>query len=422
MPDFVINGNVYTAKLWQAIVYINASEIISGLQITGFGARVNASTIINLSNSTGFATLRLKAGQYNITVNSTPYQNGTANFTINALEEKNITVELGSILLKLNSTYIVTGLSVNNFSIRLYKNNSDYTINKSTSDGTIFFPIINGSYLLEFMSDVAGVQNTTLNANTTLRNHNYTFLVYSLNSINISIFDEFLGKPNKILFNTTFELTADTFSSNYTSTNGSLFLELNPETYRISYEAQGFRRRSYYFKLTNGTHADIDLYLLSTGNGTLTTFSFVDSISNPATNKTVQALRYYVNVNSYLIVAMALTDSLGQAQFDLEHNDAFYQFLVFDEGDDLVYSSNGNVIFQTSYSDIQISAASDTFGSIQKGTIVYRNLSFSNISNTISFKYTDTTGLGAQACLIADRISLKESVNLSRERLTTLLI
>lgn len=416
--NFLISTNAFSLNLWQALLYVNASEFIFGTSIPNLGAKFNSSQLINISNSSGFATLILRAGDFNITVNSTPYQNNTVTITLSALEERILTVNLSSILLKINTTIVTTGLGISNFNINTLRNSSDYSDNRTTTNGVIYVPLVNGSYLFQFTSSSAGSQNATFSVNTTSYYPNYTFLIYTINSVNFSIFDEFLGKPNKILSNVTLELVSNTFSQNYTTTNGSLYLDLNPESYRISYSAGNYRKRSYYFSLNNGSHADIDLYLLSVGNGTLTTFSFVDELSDPAVNQTVQALRYYISNNGYLVVAMAVTDSLGQVQFDLEHYTPFYRFLVLDEDSNMVYLSSGNVIYQTSYEDIRIGTSSDTFGSIQKGTLVYRNLSYSNVSNTVSFTFSDSTGLAAQACLIADSVNFGGSTNICHNCVT----
>lgn len=420
--NFNASGTTLQASIWQAEIYANASDTTSITQIMNFGIKTNGSSLINLSNSTGWANLRLKKGTYNLTINSTPYDTQNYPFTITNYEQLYFTSNFSNAaLLTINATNIISGTDIDTFEIRLRNNGSisaSPDSNKSTSSGSIQFSLVNGTYILSFVSSNYTLANTTLIINITASKlPNYTFVIYSINSFNISIWDEIKGKPSP--FNTTastpvsFEISSNVYSTNFSTSNSSYYIDLlTPSDYRISYITDKYRQRQYYFTITNGTHQVLDLYLLSITNGTLTTFTITDQNANPVLNYTFQAQRYYIYSNTYEIIAMAKTDAQGKVSIDLQQNNAFYKFIITDTRGTIRLDTVPSTVFATEYS-LSINTQTDTLSEVQARNSANLPITFSNITNIFTFTYNSLTGLAAaQTCLTVNEFSLKSSNNI----------
>lgn len=418
--DINISQNNLQAELYQSIVIFNASEIITNFSINTFTVRSNGTQTFNFSNSSGLATLRLRAGTYNITSNASGYFNSTINFTINPLQESNKTIYHGKIRLFINATKLGgDGSRIGSFEIKLTNSSKGFTFEKSTSGGNLFFDLINGTYLIQFFSDDYANTNTTLSLNETSSLPNYTFFVYTMNSINFTFLDEKIGKGGKFGNDTSIkiELVSDVFSSNYSTLNGSLFLDLvTPSEYRVSYSDTKFRKREYYFKLANRSNNLLDLYLLSTTNGTLITFTIQDETGQALEDASIKLMRYYTDSNSYIIVAMAKTDIEGKAVIDVDFNSAFYKISV--TKNDKSTLTDGTKIYATEVT-IKINLRTPILDNINIVQNIESSLTFNNLTQTFSYTFTDPTGLDRSGTLIIERIGPRGIENVCEKSATS---
>ena len=404
------SGQSYVGKMWQSLLYINASEVISGIGINDIWAvaynQNRTSSILNFSNSTGFVIIKVRSGTYNITVNSTPYFNNTAiGININVLSTNTTTIELGKIRLNINATIVTSGENINNFEIRLNLTNTDYqnyTNNKTTTIKEITYFLINGTYGLNFLSNDYANQFNLLILNDTGFNflYNYTFQVFTTNSINFTFFDEIIGK-NKNFFNGTavsFNIISEgVYAQNFTTNNATFFIDLlTPSDYRITYSSAKYKARNFYFSLANRSHNILNLYLLSLGNSTDVVITSKDESGNLIQNATLSLLRYYVDSNSYVTVAMERTNEQGEAIFDVDFDDAFYQTLG--KYKEFQVLTSGTKIFSTTLT-IKIDTLTNPFSGIDAVTRVRSNITFNNETQTFSFFFSDGDGLSRTGTL-----------------------
>lgn len=404
--DINITQQTLATKLWQAVIYVNASELITLNPLLSFGIRVNSSSTINISNSTGFATLRLKKGTFNVTGNITPYFNSTSEaFTLSPFDERYVNLTFFSSMLRIDARSVINGSYIGAFTIQLNSTSYTYFANSSTTNGNATFNLINGTYLFSIYSSSLATQNASISFLQTNSYPNYTFSIATINSINISIYDEFIGKPNKLFVPVTLEVVGDVSGANYTI-NGSGYIDLLvPSNYRISFSASNYPKRDYYTTIVNGTHQDIELYLLSTGNSTDLTFTIEDENVRPVANATIKLLRYYVNLGQYVIVAMSRTDSDGQAKINHELFNAFYYHVIEQDGETL-YVSNPARIIKTTI-NYPVTLGENILISRQAVQEVFANVSFNNATNFFRFVYNDPTGILSEACLEVFRLTAK---------------
>jgi len=161
------------------------------------------------------------------------------------------------------------------------------------------------------------------------------------------------------------------------------------DSYRLEYVANKYKKRYYYLNLTNNSLNPIDLYLLSLTNSTDITIQIKDESGNLLEDVTLNLKRYYVTSNSYLTVAMAKTDVEGEAIFDVDFDDAFYEF--FATYGDFSTKTTGSKIFKTPIT-IRINTQSSPFAKLDSITRIRSNISFNNLTQTFSYFFSDEDG------------------------------
>ncbi len=104
-----------------------------------------------------------------------------------------------------------------------------------TSTGITSFNIVNGTYNISIVADGFAFDSDLITIATDQLTFQYYFSLFLTNSFNISFYDE-ITKTLLDNRSITFELISTLFSNNYTTTNGSLEINLVvPEQYTIQY-------------------------------------------------------------------------------------------------------------------------------------------------------------------------------------------
>ena len=307
---------------------------------------------------------------------------------------------------QINVTVLVNGTYLNRTSLNVYDESYilRYSYNKTfQANGSYFYNFtLNGTtsnkyYLNTTHYDLdGGTSNATISINRVLL------------TINLSIYDEFFGKPTFITgTNVSLEIVAPDQVINISTTTGGILVNLSSSyEYRISYSADKYRIRRYYFK-ANNLNGTIDLYLLSIGNGTLTTFTITDQNANFADSLNLIAQRYYYQSNTYETVAIAKTDSKGEAVIDLQSYVPFYKFVITEEDGTILLTTVPNNVFSTSY-DLKVNTEGDSYSTITTRGSINTPITFSNTSQSFTMTYVNPDGVGgSQTCLIVSTISLK---------------
>lgn len=402
------SGQAFSGQMYQSILYINATELISNNQLTAFG--VSTPLQSNLSNSSGYAKLLLKAGTYNISGNKTGYFNTSQQVTISALSESSENLIFYSNVLRIDARSLISGASIINFTIRLGNGSywGDYYVaTNNTNTGNVSFNLIAGTYYLNFSSPTDAAANASITFTSSNIYPNYTFNVYTTNSINISIFDELIGRGDTTFSNKTvnIQLVSDIFAKNYSTSNGRFYADLiTPSEYRLTLSTDGYRSRDYYFTLTNRSNNQIEGFLLSIGNGTEVTLTIKDNSGIAVENAFISLKRGYIltgNSYSYITVAMAKTDVEGKAVIDVDFNDAFYQIFVVKNSTST--TTSGSKIYATELIiNMQLNPSQfETSDALQN---VFGAVTFNNNTKTFSFAFNNILGTSVIGNLLVQKI------------------
>ena len=308
-------------RLYQAIVYFTA--VRRGTSVAVLDYNLSAPLATNVSNSTGGTRLFLNTSDQKISIKSEDYfdnfiqlnlTNKSTNRAVAEFYDINVSIALFSIL---NNTF------VNGFTIELTGTNFTETRNDEIK-GNASFSLGNNTYtIIASHPDFTTTQFIfTITSDSTYPN--LTFSILGANSINFSVFDEITEKL--LPENASITIIGDNFAGNFTTLTGLLHVQdILPGDYRVRTTANKYHERDFYFVLQNDSNQTIDLYLLSTTNGTEVTFTVQDNSGNELTNATIRLKRYYVSTNSYRTIAMSRTNEEGETIIDVDFNDAFYE-------------------------------------------------------------------------------------------------
>ena len=419
----ITDGGNFTPDLYQAVLYITAKDVLNNsvgdflASVPLQNAQAQASSgepgiiCVPSTNCSGTSILYLRAQNYNITGNKTlaasmpnyGFLNTTSNITINAKDSVNIELEFYSNILTINATSIINNDKILNFDINTVGIDVTFNNIQSTTTGQIQLNLMGGNYNLSFGGVNYSNTYKVININSSDIHPNFTFTPYVYNSVNISIFDEILGRAANF-FNSkivNIELVSDIFSQNYTTTTGTFYADLlSPSDYRITYSSADYGKRDYYFNLENKTHNDIELYLLSNTNSTDVTFTIVDNTGAAIENATINLKRYYVDTNSYRTVAMARTNVEGQGVIDTHFNNAFYQILA--EKGSFFTNTIGAKIFTNTLA-ITIATTPDIFEDLDIVNNVLTNLTFNNNTGVFSYVFNHLAGTNVKGRLLVQR-------------------
>lgn len=352
------------------------------------------------------ATLYLKAGSYNLIGNKSGYIN--SNYSTGQLlpvSRYNLTLTFGTHLLRIEAKSLITNAYISNFSIVLA--NGSYTANASTINGNLTFIILKGNWTLNFSGPNFADTSNFFSFNSTNNHPNYTFSVYTINSINISIWDEILGKPNNLFFNRTvfISFSSSLYSTNVSTGNATYYIDLlTPGEYRITYSSEGYTARDYYLTLNNRSNNLVELFLLSTGNSTNTVITIQDENARNVEGSIVKMLRYYTLTNSYEIVAMAKTDINGEVRLNREDYNAFYYFIIEKSGLTYLTTNAARLIQNTITYGITI--GENVLRSREATKDISNSLTFSNSTGVFRFTYNDASGLLEESCLIVEKLTV----------------
>ena len=300
--------------------------------------------------------------------------------------------------INLSARSVLTGSMLSGLNVTLTDaTTGDITSFSSTNSYVYADAIRNRIYDIDM--DITGYQlvNATLTASSKFTN--YMFSLYTTNSINFTIKDEVTGG---IITNgtvVTIQLISDVFSTNYTTTNGSLYVDLiSPSDYTVRYGATGYDTRLYYFTLTNRSYNDITLYLLNSTLTTDVTITVYDELGNLVEGAVIKVLKYDLATNTYVLREMQSTNFEGDAVLNLVLNTEFYQFIVeYPSGTTLLtteptYIYSNALTFQITINQIK----GDTFFN---AFAVDYTLVFNNITKGFTYTFNDPNGLASSGCL-----------------------
>lgn len=384
--NYNISNNL-EAQIFQAEILFNATDVLGNL-ITGGNFTSGTKT----QNPIYFS-----AGKHNVTFSKIGVQNTTQEFTIVALENGTRTIENVSTNTLNITAQTITGTPINNFSINAIGLNISLNYTVNTTNGYIELAVLNNSLFNVTIDAPTYAINTTLIVVDEIL-ENYTFVLQQTNSINFTFIDDIdLNIVNDRTI--TMELISDSFSNNYSTTTGQMFLSLlSPETYTIRYSATGYFENFYLFSLENRSTNELTLYMTNSTVAQEVTATVIDQGNNLIEGAIIKVLRFDVTTNSFYTDQIVETNFEGETILNLILNEEFYKFIIEYPSGTVVKTTSKTKIFGTTL-EFQIVLGDLIAETFFNSEGVNYNIQFNNATNNFIYTYSDSSNTVSQGCL-----------------------
>ena len=232
--------------------------------------------------------------------------------------------------LLVDAEFIIDSTPISNFTVHVTAQNTIYTANYNTTNGTINIPLLQGyEYLIEV--DAPGYSNQFNNNYTYTPNNmssTHTFQLYTENSILINVYRE---QDNTLIDNQTVNIFfgGDPYESENSTSNGVFYIDdLIDGIYNIKVGSDGFTERNYFVTVQNRSAQLLNTYLAT--NTSQVTFTSLDIDSDNIISGASITMYRSIN-NTWSSVESRSTDITGRAVFNYVP-DKNYRFISSKEG------------------------------------------------------------------------------------------
>lgn len=177
---------------------------------------------------------------------------------------------------------------------------------------------------------------------------------------------------------------------------------INATSNALEFEYTGWSRRHYFnrnTKLFNTTLTEIPLYMLPDGNYTQILITVEDISGIEQEGVYIEALRYFLEDNTYVTVDMAQTDHRGIGSLNLKLNE-HYRYLVYDVNGTLMRVIGPEYLIATELEFIIDETAAEFLTYWNDLSI---DCEFSTTTKYLSCTYSDGSGLLEEITLDVDR-------------------
>lgn len=261
-------------------------------------------------------SIYLRTGQMNFTWSKSGWYGLTFSKNVTAGTNSTTTASGAyNALASITAQDVETSGAVSNFTVNATNTTWSYAASVTTTNGTALFPLEQGlSFFLLMDATGYAYANTTLSAaNAT---PSYQFGIYTQNSIQISIYDEFLG--GLIVQNVSVELAKNATTLTYSTVNGTLYADLlDAGMWTLTFNSNGYDERIYFVTVGERTTQTLDAYLLNSSLSEATSFTIKNAQGNFILAATL-TMQDEVN-GSWVTIAQKETDFFGQAFFPLQY-------------------------------------------------------------------------------------------------------
>ena len=171
------------------------------------------------------------------------------------------------------------------------------------------------------------------------------------------------------------------------------------------YTGTGFELRNYWFTNTtlNNISNALNLYNMNSTLSTLFEIEVQDEFFSPAADRYVQALRYYPELNSYILVEVAKTNFIGTGLMHLYKDNPFYKFFIYDYVTLKKEVSPFKPVCSILPCELLWVEQADFENLFSSVDGVNFNLSWNNDTETFRWTFTDTGGLTTGARLKVEK-------------------
>jgi hypothetical protein len=258
----------------------------------------------------------LSTGLYKIRIEATNNLSNKSNATININLTRNA-------LLNITAKYILTNATITNFTINITNQNTGTTETINTTTNTTSISIIKDrNYTITIDSlgyALSNITNQSFNATF----NNYTFQLYTNNSVFINIYDETTGYP--ITSNITIVFTLGLTEITNTTTSGTYYQDgLTEGTWDIKFSGGNYTLKTYVITVANKSTQTLNAYLTTSTQYTI--FTIMDYDTGTTLEGATITQSRLIN-GSYTIVNVKNSDITGRAQLPYVLT-VKYQFLI----------------------------------------------------------------------------------------------
>lgn len=369
-----------------------------------YGQRPSDSNCVNSVDAYGFANLtdiyfsntnktnsNIPNGTYVFNNFNNPYYNSASfNFTNTSNVVMNVT-SLYTSNLSLNSTPYTSNLTSCNYTITgltypLYSEIVSGSPNSSVG-------LINGSY--NVVDSCSGFASSSKNVTINSVSQGLNFFIYTINSFDIRFYDE-ITKSLLISNNVSLQIISDVYSNNYSTSNGSLYIDLlTPSIYVFRYKSlPNYVERFYLYQLDSLSYNNLSLYLVN-GSQTIT-LTVKDQNDNIVSGAVIKVQRYDLATNSYITREIVSSDTFGNAYFQGILNTEFYKFIVEYPFGTQVLLTSADYLRSTSLT-LRINLEAIVFTDFFSVLNTFGSLSFNNATDNFVFDYNGISV--SQGCL-----------------------
>ena len=407
VQDYEVNISMHQSEFTTT-----AEEIVTGYTMTDYDVWEDGAYLGKCSAALG-CTWHSKSGTHTVTMGKVDvygnptYYNASSSVYMppggsNATHEVLHDAEL-----HVNGTNAMTGVKILNYTLTTTLSSPSYTDNQTTSTGDVTVPLKQG-YTYDVFINPAQYSNDEVNITVPSGNMTvyHTFILYSMNSFTITVYDEDTRQPLNGANQTVHVEIAGATSFNGTADgNASVYADLlTPGEYRITATADGYAQSDYYYHLYPKTHNFIDLYMLNSTEASYVNFVIEDNYGTTTPGTVVELLRYYPDID-YTVVRMAESSFDGVARLPLEPENVWYKLIIlrnwtaYDITEPKKFAST-----DTSFT-INVNFESSVLTSFYAFQQMQKSLTYNSDTGVFAFTWTDSSGLLDEACLKVSKVS-----------------
>lgn len=395
ITEGITGTQAVTTSTYQSLIEVSAYRLFLNTSIASFNG-----TNGQVTNTTTSGTVLLKglSGNNNVKIDvggnfSKNITCSTTSFTTRACNATGIYDNMFTFQAKYKNGTLINNFTINTTNVTL----GGLLYSTSTTNNTLSYPLLQGyAYNFKVFDSGLATENVTLPANAS--NNYYNFSLYRAQTVSITFLDE---TTNAVVNTSTItaEFISDDFSYNYTTTNGTLFVDLlAPEAYTIRYGANNYTTRFYSLTIDSGSFNALNLTLCPDTICSAVTITVKDQFDNTLEGAIVKVLKYDVTVNGYTLQEVLTTNFEGQTESNLQINNEYYKFIIEYDGETVLTTLPTYVYGSTITFVVNLgSTGFEEYFSVNDLTGYISEVS----DNLYSFTWTDTDNTATQGCVYA---------------------
>lgn len=398
---------------------VNASEAVTGTPLSAFNFSLSLQGGYTRNYSAITSTSILVPANVSGSINGSksgylaaPSASLAASLLLAPGSQASYVLNFSNANLSVNLKDFNTGAYISSFNATISQAAYSFSASSPSSAGNASFLIKQGlDYSVSIQAAGYGTVNATISSNATQQIVTLQTVQTNNSALIIYVYDEDTGLYISQLYenvSASIILASSQIAYNLTSANFTSVVIL-PGNYMDTHSASNYNPRNYYFTLANQSLSTISLYLLNSSRSAFFTVTVQDTNAIGVVNATVKVLRYYYGCNCYQIVNMFRTDQNGQGVIDLVPDTIDYEFIVEYAGR-TVFTSIPTKYAEGQAISITVDISANFAGPITAISYVQTSLTYSNITDIVTFTWNNLRNTEVGAHLLVQKISVHTGI------------